>query len=99
MQIETILTAAIWFKDLPTGLHNPANITSGLVLCGYRHVHIVSQMAVLQNKSFADCGEYVNGFLTNKGRFVDRKEAARIFVENGGVLGYSKDELYSEDLY
>ena len=99
MQDEKILTAAIWYKDFVNGLHNPANITSGLVLYGYRHVHIVSQMAVLQNKSLADCGEYVHGFLTNNGRFVDRKEAAKIFVGNGGVLGYSKDELYSEDLY
>jgi len=65
MQKEIILTAAIWYKDFPFGLHNPVNITTGLVLCGYRHVHIVSQMAVLQNKNHADCGEYVNGFLTN----------------------------------
>ena len=93
MQDEKILTAAIWYIDFDTGLHHPVNITSGLVLCGYRHVHIVSQMAVLQNKSQADCGEYVHGFLTNKGRFVDRKEGARIFVGNGGVLGYSSDEL------
>ena len=99
MDKEVILIAAIWFKGFPTGLHNPVNITSGLVLCGYRHVHITSQMAVLQSNSLSDCGEYVHGFLTNKGRFVDRKEAAIIFVENGGVLGYSKDELYSEDLY
>ena len=99
MKQETILTAAIWYKDFANGLHNPVNITSGLVLCGYRHVYISSQMAVLQNKSLSDCGEYVNGFLTNKGRFVDRKEAATIFVDNGGVLGYSTNELYSEDLY
>ena len=99
MQKETILTAAIWYKDFPSGLHNPVNITNGLVLCGYRHVHIVSQMAVLQNKSLADCGDYVNGFLTSNGRFVDRKEGARIFVDNGGVLGYSTNELFSEDLY
>lgn len=43
----------------------------------------------------------VQGFITECGRFVDRKEGARIALECGQIkeLGYSDKELFSEDLY
>ena len=42
-------------------------------------------------------GEHVQGFLTNKNRFVDRTEAAEIFIACGGKPKFR--ELYSEDIY
>jgi hypothetical protein len=42
------------------------------------------------------------GFLTSRGRFVDRVEAKVIAVDAGQLEGrhvYGKTELYSEDLY
>ena len=99
MEIEKILCAAIWFKDFEAAVHAPVNINKGLVLCGYRHNHISSQMTVLYKKHLLDCGAYVHGFLTSAGRFVDRKQGAIIFANTGGVLGFMNDELFSEDLY
>lgn len=99
MENEKILCAAIWFKDLPMAKNSPVNINKGLVLCGYRHVFISDQMTALTKKHLLDCGEYVHGFLTSTGRFVDRKQGAKIFEQTGGVLGFMSDELFSEDLY
>ena len=99
MENEKILCAAIWFKDFPKGEHGPINISKGLVLCGYRHVHIVSQVAALHNKHLLDCKPYIHGFLTSAGRFVDRKQGAIIFAKTGGVFGFMNEELFSEDLY
>lgn len=44
----------------------------------------------------------VQGFITNKGRFVDRKEALEIAKANNQIIrdiGYEPKELYSEMLY
>ena len=47
--------------------------------------------------------DWEQGFLTNKGRFVDRKEAMKIAKEQGQVIRLSgspnADILFSEDLY
>lgn len=46
--------------------------------------------------------ESEQGFITNYGRFVDRKEALAIAKANNQIIndiGYEPDELYSEMLY
>ncbi|WP_228403197.1 hypothetical protein [Pasteurella canis] len=46
--------------------------------------------------------EVQQGFITNKGRFVDRKEALEIAKQNNQIkfsLDYEPNELYSEMLY
>lgn len=46
--------------------------------------------------------EVQQGFITNKGRFVDRKEALEIAKKNNQIkfdIGYAPKELYSEMLY
>ena len=46
--------------------------------------------------------EISQGFITNRGRYVDRKEALKIAEKNDQVkhsIGYEPDELYSEMLY
>lgn len=46
--------------------------------------------------------ELEQGFITNFGRFVDRKEALEIAKANNQIrfdIGYELDELYSEMLY
>jgi hypothetical protein len=45
-----------------------------------------------------EVGEYVQGFLTNKNRFVDREEAAKIHMANGNEIDF-ENRLFSEDLY
>jgi hypothetical protein len=98
---EYVLCAAIWYKDLPITRLLPTNLTQGTVVCGHRHPHciaIVKELADLRSV-ITEVGSYTQGFLTSKNRFVDRKEGAIIFQSYGGVLKYSSDTLYSEDLY
>lgn len=106
---ETILCAAIWYKDLPLkkqfekSLVLPINCDRGIVFCGYRHPHCMYSMCSITGlrsvtNAIDGVGEYVQGFLTSLNRFVNRKEGAEIHIKNGGKLHYN-DELYSEDLY
>lgn len=97
---ENILCAAIWYKEVsPRATHRPINTPGGLVLCGYRHGDIISQVLPLTGERQFILGEHIQGFLTNKNRFVDREEGALIFIDGGGKLKYSETKLYSEDLY
>lgn len=97
---EYILCAAVWYKEIePRATIRPINTPGGVVLCGFRHGDVISQISILTGKRQFELGKHVQGFLTNKNRFVDREEGAKIFIDNGGELKYSKYKLYSEDLY
>lgn len=97
---ENILCAAIWYKEVtPRAVHRPINTPGGVVVSGYRHGHCISQILPLTGERMFKLGNHIQGFLTTKNRFVDRQEAAEIWVENGGELNYSDWELYSEDIY
>lgn len=74
-------------------------IDKGIVLCGHRHGHIIHQLLALTGKRSVtkEVGEYEQGFLTNRGDFVDRKRAAKI-ASAANQAAY-KETLYSEDLY
>jgi hypothetical protein len=108
--MEKILCAAIWYKDIPlkkeipNTLLRPSNIDCGVVFCGYRHPHCIYTMIAvtgLRSVEIADdgVGKQVQGFLTNQNRFVDREEAAKIWILNGNKLKHSTNQLFSEDLY
>lgn len=108
---EIILCAAIWYKEIePRATHRPINTPGGVVLCGYRHGDIISQLMSLTGKKHHEMGESIQGFLTNKNRFVNRKEAAEIAYNAGQVndrirwyemtdQDWKTRELFSEDLY
>ena len=66
-----------------------------LIYCGHRHNNILWQGPHISRNP------YHQGFLTNKGRFVSREEAAKIALEYGQImeLQYSTTDLFSEDLY
>lgn len=89
-------------------------IQTGFVLCGYRHHNIIavlpentklemcSQRSSQLNIDWpVDNPDIIQGFITSTGRFVDREEAAKIALESGQIneLKYSKNKLFSEDLY
>ncbi len=95
---ERILCAAIWYKDFEKPVHSPINIDKGIVMCGFRHGHIIGQHFSLTGKSAWKMGEYEQGFLTTKNRFLNRVDAHKLFIETGNTPEFS-DELYSEDLY
>lgn len=105
--MEYILCAAIWYKDIPikrTIEHNvlPINCDKGLVFCGFRHTYCMYTMvSVTGLRSIqSEIGEEIQGFLTSKNRFVDRKEAMSIAILSKQVSSLNNsDQLYSEDLY
>jgi len=110
--MERIICSAIWYKDLPLlkpdliTAANPYNVDVGVVFCGWRHLNCMRTMgAVTGLRSVTNApdgvGEYEQGFITDKNRFVDRTEGAIIALTCGQIekLNYSSSELYSEDLY
>ncbi len=109
---EYILCAAVWYKDLslkkpeilePRGFR-PYNVDRGIVFSGWRHGNCIYQMVAITGlRSIpAEAGEEVQGFLTNKNRFVDREEGWDIAEAAGQIndrFRGSSRTLYSEDLY
>lgn len=97
---EYILCTAIWYKEQPTPTYTCVNTPNGVVLCGHRHPHIIHQHVALLGKKAVEMGEYIQGFLTSKNRFVDRREARLIaYKAKQGTNTVIGSELYSEDLY
>lgn len=65
------------------------------VYWGFRHDRIIQQHP---GKFKSD--NHIQGFATNKERFLDRVEAAKFAMENGQVTGFGdKEPLFSEDLW
>jgi len=104
---EYILCAAIWYKDIPLqkvidGVL-PKNCDRGLVVLGHRHgqcMWTMSSLTGLRSVTNAEdgVGEYEQGFLTNKNRFVDREEGGKIAFDAGQTEDL-RTRLFSEDLY
>ena len=109
--MEKIYCSAIWYKDLEPnhslGKRNPENITEGIVLLGHRHGDIIKNLGNLLGLRSVEngensVGEYEQGFLTNKNRFVDRKEGAEIAINANQIKDlerFNPNQLFSEDLY
>ena len=107
---EYILCAAIWYKELPlkrddfpNGFCRPLNCDTGIVFSGRRHHNCLYQKVALTGLADHESGKNIQGFLTNKNRFVDRKEALQIALKAGQAdpnnLGNSLIGLFSEDLF
>lgn len=78
-------------------IHNPKDKDMAgqpLIYCGLRHSNILWQSKNVSRDP------YHQGFLTSTGRFVDRKEALKIALDNNQVVGkIIGNNLYSENLY
>lgn len=89
VQMESIVAAAIRYPSGFFALAPP-----------YRHHHIVDYLA---SRGMRQGLEWQEGFLTNTGRFVNRKdayqiaEAARQILP--GAVSFKHTDLYSEDLW
>ena len=105
-QQEYILCAAIWYKEIPLIKpdclsergQNPYNVDRGAVFCGWRHFNCIMIKSAITGLRDAECGEFEQGFLTNKNRYVDRKEGGQIAFDAGQTKELKKT-LFSEDLY
>lgn len=109
---EQILCAAIYYDDSIKRVHLPKNLNTGICIGGYRHANCLTSFVAFlcpdwqtnleHDKLRVSFNRYsIQGFLTSKGRFVDREEAMKIASESGQLLNKHnlKNELYSEDLY
>lgn len=96
---ERILCAAIWYKDGKKHPAQPKNIKTGYVWCGRRHHNIINLRSSLTGE-VTRRETSIQGFITDKDRFVDRCEGNVIAISAGQVFGNVEgDELISEDLY
>lgn len=97
IKYEYILCAAIHFQDGLKYEHQPLNVTNGIVICGRKHCDI---FVVTKSEGSRKGQLQVQGFVTNKNRFVDRQEA-KIIAFNAGQIDSlaGNPDLFSEDLY
>ena len=96
---EYILCAAIHYDDGKEYVHQPRNIDKGIVACGWKHHNCFAILsAIEESEDKFDKSNITQGFLTNRGNFVTRKEGAKIAFEAGQIEKEQKT-MFSEDLY
>lgn len=96
---EYIMCAANYYNDRLDHLYQPYNIDKGFIVAGWRHPNCGnSYMAA--NKEAKRWDNCIQGFLTNKNRFLTREESLELVRSNGQltkpIIG---GELTSEDLW
>jgi hypothetical protein len=109
---EYIICSAIHVDDKTSHVHQPRNISSGIVICGRRHHNCITTYFALTGKRIP-CNS-IQGFLTNTDRFVNRQEGLQIALKSGqtnikkeyveisewlNLDPNTPDVLISEDLY
>jgi hypothetical protein len=96
---EYILCAAIHYDDGKEYVHQPRNIISGIVACGWRHHNCFTILFELEKSDDKFTKANVTqGFLTSKGKFVTRKEGAKIAFK-AEQIKKKQNTMFSEDLY
>jgi len=103
---EYILCSAVWYDKIDFGKEEPLrmrgispyNVDRGIVFCGWRHANCIYQAVAMTGLPSYKMGEVEQGFLTNKNRFVDRKEGGKIAFA-AGQTDELKSYLFSEDLW
>ncbi|OQB09046.1 MAG: hypothetical protein BWY21_00951 [Parcubacteria group bacterium ADurb.Bin216] len=73
---EYILCAAIHFLDGDIHEHQPKNIETGYVIAGRRHHNCYATKWIFDKNKIDD----IQGFITSRDRFVNRKEAFEIAI-------------------
>ena len=91
------------FENQPEKIICAAIQKEGIIILGVRHFDkIMSKCLEISDFDKNDWKNWGQGFITNKQRFVDRKEAWDIATQND-QLCWGKDRkpglLFSEDLY
>lgn len=103
---EYILCSAVWYDNFPLEKEeilrirgfSPYNLDRGIVFSGWRHANCIYQAVSITGLPSHKMGEVSQGFLTNKNRFVDRKEGGEIAFSSGQTEEL-KNMLFSEDLW
>ncbi len=75
----------------------------GLIICGARHFDVCMKNQIEKSTGWwGDPSQIEEGFIDNKGTFLNRNEAYLIAFKNNQILrrvGGDKNTLYSENLY
>lgn len=93
---EYIICAAYWYK---TGDESPRgfvaqNISTGIVIGQWRHLNVIHAFRKISGlRTVAAEVDYVDGFLTSRGNFVDRVQASEIAYNAGQI---SKDKALNK---
>lgn len=96
---EYVICAAIWFCDGKEHVHQPKNIKSGFVVTGRMHHNCFYIASICIGEGYSETkGTCVQGFLTSKDMFLDRKESAELAFKMKQIKEPT-DCLFSEDLY
>lgn len=95
---EYLLCAAIYYQDGKAYPHQPKNITSGIVVCGRRHHNCYITLSSLLGDKYQVNLTHNQGFVTNKDRYLERKEAAQVAFECGQIKEVGKT-IFSEELW
>ena len=78
-------------------------VRDGKVWMGRRHGNVIHQIVSEGYAKTVTHTEFIQGFMTDDGRFVDRHEAFKIAVECNQLLNpkdpWAAPTLMSEDLY
>ncbi|KGQ34118.1 hypothetical protein [Gallibacterium anatis] len=99
---ELIVCAAIKFIERTQREINLNRNGVELIVPMVRHYSPDGREVLESIKSDRELEELEQGFITNKGRFVDREEAFKIAKENNQIkfdIGYNTKFLFSEMLY
>lgn len=99
---ELIVCAAIKFIERMQREINLNRNGVELIVPMVRHYSPDGREVLESIKSDRELEELEQGFITNKGRFVDREEALKIAKENNQIkfdIGYNTKFLFSEMLY
>jgi hypothetical protein len=101
---EYIIAAAVYINDGNDYLFKPYNIDKGYVLSGWRHACIWETLKATTGKVQHEFGkmnvDWIDGFLTNKNRFLNRKESFDLVSKNEQLTKpLIGSELTSEDLW
>jgi hypothetical protein len=98
-EVEYILCAANYHNDGEDHLYQPYNIDKGYVIGGWRHP-CIGQVFMATNPDAKRWDDCIQGFLTNKNRFLNRKESLEIVKESGQLTKpLIGGVLTSEDLW
>lgn len=97
--IEYIMCSAIWYDDGIKRPHTPKCVSSGYVICGFRHHDCFGTLSNTLGLGNYDKSKIIQGFLTSHNRFLGRESSKDVAIDSGQLHKHHKGRLYSEDLW
>lgn len=99
MDTEYIMCSAIWYDDGIKRPHTPKCVSSGYVICGFRHHDCFGTLSNTLGLGNYDKSKIIQGFLTSHNRFLGRESSKDVAIDSGQLHKHHKGRLYSEDLW